>query len=189
MARSLITALLLLGAAAGGLAQEVSSSRPGRSRPPPWPLPPLSLQYTARWQAPPPPPPLQQITVSGAGCASSLQPGAPQELKAQPGDGKVTLTWKPPANGGCVDEYRVSAAPLSTARALGAGAPQQTKQFTVEVGRRGGEERAGGGGERPRLVPARPPYAARAAAAACTHSPAPSTLFFFFFSSKAKEQH
>ena len=187
MARALVVtvALLLLGAVTGALAQGVRSG-PGRRR---HNRRRLYLRYTAHTPPPPPPHTPRQISVSGAGCASSLEPGAPQELKAQPGDGKVTLTWKAPANGACVDtcgwegggregkeaegrasrgghrcagrrsahpaapahppalgRYKVTVTPLAGARALGAGAPQETTQFGVEVRPAGAPAGSGAGG-------------------------------------------
>lgn len=104
-----------------------------------------------------------QITFSGSGCAASLRPDAPRDLRAEPGDGYVVLTWRGPANGACVDEYQVTAVPLgSQSRALGAGAPQTTRQFKLRVeglqngqvgGGSRGSQRGGGGGRGTLLAP------------------------------------
>ncbi|PRW57964.1 peptidase S53 [Chlorella sorokiniana] len=70
----------------------------------------------------------QEIVLNrgSAGCAQ-LPPGPPENLRAKPGDGEVTLTWDRPRNGeqaapggACVTTYEVMAVPLGrSGRSLG----------------------------------------------------------------------
>jgi hypothetical protein len=50
----------------------------------------------------------QTIVMQGAGC-TRLPPGEPASLRAQPGDGSVTLTWDRPRNGKCLAVLLTSA--------------------------------------------------------------------------------
>ena len=71
--------------------------------------------------------------MQGAGCGD-VPPGPPVDLQAYPGDGKVTLQWKAPANGGCVTTYTVSAIPLTSGPVASQLSSQQTRylQYTVD---------------------------------------------------------
>ncbi|KAL4436866.1 hypothetical protein ABPG75_004005 [Micractinium tetrahymenae] len=53
-------------------------------------------------------------------CSRLLPPSAPTDLKANPSWRAIRLCWKPPANFGCVDEYRVTARRPAAQRSFGA---------------------------------------------------------------------
>lgn len=78
--------------------------------------------------------------MQGPGCGQAA-PGPPTNLKASPGDGRVTLTWGPPSNGACVNLYQITAIPVGAASSLSSAPPLSTQQFTYTVtGLRNGQE-------------------------------------------------
>ena len=50
----------------------------------------------------------QVVATPTAACSPAVLPSAPINLSARPGSTNVTLCWDPPANNGCVDEWRVA---------------------------------------------------------------------------------
>ncbi|KAL4430603.1 hypothetical protein ABPG77_005843 [Micractinium sp. CCAP 211/92] len=72
--------------------------------------------------SPSPPPPASWPSWPGDAtlCSRLLPPSAPTDLKATPSRGAIRLCWKPPANFGCVDEYRVTARRPAAQRSFGA---------------------------------------------------------------------
>lgn len=70
-------------------------------------------------------------SAQGPGCGQA-PPGPPSNLKAEPGDRYVKLTWNPPSNGACVDRYEISAVQVGTSM-LTAAQPLTTQKYEYTV--------------------------------------------------------